>query len=155
MVEHLTVNQGVVSSSLTSGVAWRVVRVAEGAWLETMYRGFTSIKGSNPLLSVDCKWPVGQVVKTPPFHGGNMGSNPVRVTYRHKWRISSVGRASALQAEGHRFEPCILHFFVITVPWSSWLGRLPVTQEITSSSLVGTVPDALTTGGRFLFAVEL
>ena len=24
-------------------------------------------------------WPVGQVVKTPPFHGGNMGSNPVRV----------------------------------------------------------------------------
>ena len=25
------------------------------------------------------------------------------------------------------------------VPWSSWLGRLPVTQEITSSSLVGTV----------------
>ena len=23
--------------------------------------------------------PVGQVVKTPPFHGGNMGSNPVRV----------------------------------------------------------------------------
>ena len=25
-------------------------------------------------------WPVGQAVKTPPFHGGNMGSNPVRVT---------------------------------------------------------------------------
>ena len=26
--------------------------------------------------------PVGQVVKTPPFHGGNMGSSPVRVTIR-------------------------------------------------------------------------
>ena len=26
------------------------------------------------------KWPVGQAVKTPPFHGGNTGSNPVRVT---------------------------------------------------------------------------
>ena len=25
------------------------------------------------------------------------------------WRISSAGRASALQAGGHRFEPCILH----------------------------------------------
>ena len=25
-------------------------------------------------------WPVGQVVKTPPFHGGIMGSNPVPVT---------------------------------------------------------------------------
>lgn len=26
------------------------------------------------------KRPVGQVVKTPPFHGDNMGSNPVGVT---------------------------------------------------------------------------
>ena len=25
-------------------------------------------------------WPVGQAVKTPPFHGGIMGSIPVRVT---------------------------------------------------------------------------
>jgi hypothetical protein len=24
-------------------------------------------------------WPVGQVVKTPPFHGGNRGSSPLRV----------------------------------------------------------------------------
>ena len=24
-------------------------------------------------------WPLGQVVKTPPFHGDNMGSNPVGV----------------------------------------------------------------------------
>ncbi len=24
-------------------------------------------------------WPVGQAVKTPPFHGGNTGSSPVRV----------------------------------------------------------------------------
>ncbi len=29
-------------------------------------------------------WPVGQVVKTPPFHGGNMGSSPVRVTTENK-----------------------------------------------------------------------
>ena len=28
--------------------------------------------------------PVGQAVKTPPFHGGNMGSIPVRVTKRDK-----------------------------------------------------------------------
>ena len=25
-------------------------------------------------------WPLGQAVKTPPFHGDNMGSNPVGVT---------------------------------------------------------------------------
>ncbi len=50
--------------------------------------------------------PVGQAVKTPPFHGGNTGSNPVRVI----WRISSAGRASALQAEGQRFDPVNSHF---------------------------------------------
>ncbi len=29
-------------------------------------------------------WPVGQAVKTPPFHGGNTGSIPVRVTFIFK-----------------------------------------------------------------------
>ena len=28
------------------------------------------------------------------------------------WEFSSAGRASALQAEGHRFEPCNSHFFM-------------------------------------------
>ena len=42
--------------------------------------GLYCLKGSNPLLSViELSWPVGQAVKTPPFHGGNTGSNPVRV----------------------------------------------------------------------------
>jgi hypothetical protein len=40
--------------------------------------GYRCLKGSNPLLSV-IYWSVGQVVKTPPFHGGNTGSNPVRI----------------------------------------------------------------------------
>ncbi len=52
-------------------------------------------------------WPLGQAVKTPPFHGGNTGSSPVGVTIFR--RISSAGRASALQAEGRRFDPVILH----------------------------------------------
>ena len=42
-------------------------------------RVMTCFKGSNPLLSVLKLWPVGQVVKTPPFHGGNRGSNPLGV----------------------------------------------------------------------------
>ena len=29
-----------------------------------------------------------------------------------KWDLSSAGRASALQAEGHRFEPCRSHSFM-------------------------------------------
>ena len=39
------------------------------------------VTGSSPVSSI---WPVGQVVKTPPFHGGNMGSIPVRVTIVNK-----------------------------------------------------------------------
>ena len=27
----------------------------------------------------------------------------------YKWKFSSAGRASALQAEGHRFDPCNFH----------------------------------------------
>ena len=81
--------------------------------------------------------PHGQAVKTPPFHGGIPGSNPGGVTKSKPLRLteearpksakyrrtksedfktcsafrkySSVGRASALQAGGHRFEPCYFH----------------------------------------------
>ena len=42
----------------------------------SLYQGFESLT-----LRLKVEWPVGQVVKTPPFHGGNMGSNPVRVTF--------------------------------------------------------------------------
>ncbi len=33
----------------------------------------------------------------------------VRLPYGSLWEHSSAGRASALQAEGHRFEPCCSH----------------------------------------------
>ena len=76
--------------------------------------GSRCLKGSNPLLSVAFSWPVGQAVKTPPFHGGNTGSSPVRVIYFNSnipfWRFSSAGRAPALQAGGQRFDPVNLHF---------------------------------------------
>ena len=32
------------------------------------------------------------------------------------WGVSSAGRASALQAEGHRFEPCTPHHFMFYGP---------------------------------------
>ena len=57
------------------------------------------------------------MVKTPPFHGGNTGSNPVGVILL--WKISSAGRASALQAEGQRFDPVNLHYNLI---WSGGVG---------------------------------
>ncbi len=36
------------------------------------------VDGSSPFRPIKT-WPVGQAVKTPPFHGGNTGSSPVRV----------------------------------------------------------------------------
>ena len=45
--------------------------------------------------------PVGQVVKTPPFHGGNMGSSPVRVTKKSCLR----GTLRKEGAPGLLFEP--------------------------------------------------
>ena len=38
------------------------------------------------------------------------GSSPVWVVSLKIWGLSSAGRASALQAEGHRFEPYRPHF---------------------------------------------
>ena len=67
--------------------------------------------GSNPVPATIFR-PYGQAVKTSPFHGGNPGSNPGRVTKPYLiWAFSSVGRAPALQAGGHRFEPCNAHQF--------------------------------------------
>ena len=37
------------------------------------------------------------------------------------WKFSSAGRASALQAEGHRFEPCNFHFLLQKAMTLSWL----------------------------------
>ena len=79
------------------------------------------LKGSESLTLrfIFTNWPVGQAVKTPPFHGGNTGSSPVRVIYFNSnipfWRFSSAGRAPALQAGGQRFDPVNLHYSVGSV----------------------------------------
>ena len=57
MVEHTAVNRGVVGSSPTRGVGTDNTK-------EKIF------------------WPLGQAVKTPPFHGGNTGSSPVGVMTR-------------------------------------------------------------------------
>ena len=52
-----------------------------------------------------------QLVRAPPCHGGGHGFES-RLG-RFIWDLSSAGRASALQAEGHRFEPCRSHLKLI------------------------------------------
>ena len=47
-----------------------------------------------------------QLVRAPPCHGGGHGFES---RLGRLWDFSSAGRASALQAEGHRFEPCRSH----------------------------------------------
>ena len=84
-------------------------------------------------------WPVGQAVKTPPFHGGIGGSIPPPVTKLRA--LSSAGRASALQAECQRFDPVSAHHFfcpfylnIVMARWFSWLECRPVTAEVVGSS---------------------
>ena len=48
------------------------------------------------------------------------------------WEHSSAGRAHALQAWGHRFEPCCSHQNLAL--WCSRLARQPVTLEVDGSS---------------------
>ena len=43
------------------------------------------------------------------------------------WAISSAGRASALQAGGHRFEPCIAHHIFLA---NKFLTNGPVVQLV-------------------------
>ena len=47
------------------------------------------VVGSTPITS-SIIWPLGQAVKTPPFHGGNRGSIPLGVTILFG-RIAQLG----------------------------------------------------------------
>ena len=61
------------------------------------------------------------------------------------WGLSSAGRASALQAEGHRFEPCRPHFIYLLRSRKNTRLRGQVVKTSpfhggnTSSSLVGVI----------------
>ena len=70
--------------------------------------------------------PVAKQVIAPPCHGGgrrfesDLGRLLLFITTR--WDLSSAGRASALQAGGHRFEPCRSHSFFKRFWW--WIGQV-------------------------------
>ena len=84
-----------------------------------------------------------------------VGSNPIRVVYNrimlYIWDLSSAGRASALQAEGHRFEPCRSHLYADMAQWqSSWfvISRLLVRLRLSAfywrcfiSIILGRIPE--------------
>ena len=74
------------------------------------HRFESSRRYQNQKASRDAFWflrPVGQVVKTPPFHGGNTSSSLVRVT--KNGGLAQLVRAPASHAGGHWFESSSLH----------------------------------------------
>ncbi len=89
-----------------------------------------------------CFGPVAQLVRAPPCHGGGRGfeSHPGRcVTLLYMWDLSSAGRASALQAEGHRFEPYRSHSkpvrrFVVYADMAQLAEQLICNQQVNGSS---------------------
>ena len=95
----------------------RVSKVANVVkWLTHQIVALT-FGGSIPLVPII--WSVGQGVKTPPFHGGNTGSNPVR-TILEDYPSSAEGnglenRQACKSVRG--FESHIL--LIINAGWSS------------------------------------
>ena len=78
------------------------------------------------------------MVRAPPCHGGGRGfeSHPGRFSDKLKIEmrgLSSAGRASALQAEGHRFEPYWSHLF-------AGVAELADAQDLKSCGTYTPVP---------------
>ena len=119
MAEQLICNQQVVGSTPTVGSL-----DLQLSWLEQPAHN-RSVLGSSPRRSISflfcLLWPGGSAgqsaalsrrrswVRTP--------SGSLTIIYCKAfdaiWDLSSAGRASALQAEGHRFEPCRSHPLLI------------------------------------------
>ena len=77
--------------------------------------------------------PVGQAVKTPPFHGGNMGSNPVRVIFYIRFRSVAVITPACHAGDRGFNSRRNRHFFVAIV--AKWL-----THRIVVPTHVGSIP---------------
>ena len=80
-----------------------------------------------------------QLVRASPCHGEGrrFESDLGRCTkvYKNMWDLSSAGRASALQAEGHRFEPYWSHSFADVAQLAEQL--ICNQQVIGSSPIIG------------------
>ena len=83
--------------------------------------------------------PVAQLVRAPPCHGGGRGFEPHPGRFDQKylyWDLSSAGRASALQAEGHRFEPYRSHLshYMWYADMAQLAEQLICNQQVNGSS---------------------
>ena len=81
-----------------------------------------------------------QLVRAPPCHGGGQGFEPLsgrlQLIIVYSWDHSSAGRASALQAEGHRFEPYWSHYNLKVVSYIEygWIPEWPKGTDCKSAA---------------------
>ena len=91
--------------------------------------------------------PVAQLVRASPCHGegrrfeSDLGRHTEKCVQFHIcWDLSSAGRASALQAEGHRFEPYRSHLVLQCADVAQLAEQLICNQQVIGSSpIIGLV----------------
>ena len=97
------------------------------------------VTGSSPVGGVKRSlylWSVGQGVKTPPFHGGNTGSNPVRTIM---WRITQVRLKGTVLKTVRRVKACVgsnptSSFNIVSAGWSSSVARRAHNPKVVGSN---------------------
>ena len=81
--------------------------------------------------------PVAQLVRASPCHGEG---RRFESDLGRQWDLSSAGRASALQAEGHRFEPYRSHLVLQCADVAQLAEQLICNQQVIGSSpIIGLV----------------
>ena len=91
-------------------------------------------------------WPVGQAVKTPPFHGGIGGSIPPPVT--KYGRLAQLGERLPYKQNVSGSIPlaptifCPFCLNIVMARWFSWLECRPVTAEVVGSSPIRVANNA-------------
>ena len=89
------------------------------------------------VISATDRRSVGQGVKTPPFHGGNTGSNPVRIIIISR-RITQVRLKGTVLKTVRRVKACVgsnpTSSFCINAGWSSSVARRAHNPKVVGSN---------------------
>ena len=139
MVEQSAVNRSVASSSLACGAIYGELseRSKEHDWKSCrrlpLSQGFESLAlRQYTLLYNYILWPLGQAVKTPPFHGGNTGSNPVGVTIFGG--LAQLGEHLPYKQRVGGSIPSSSTIFSIIAGWSSSVARRAHNPKVAGSN---------------------
>ena len=84
-----------------------------------------------PLMARWLSWLERRPVTAEVDGSNRSGSFLFQLDKEYSWGLSSAGRASALQAEGHRFEPCRPHskYNLSEKEYNGYMGEFPSGQR--------------------------